>query len=121
ANPQRRNYIEQGPGLRLKRFREGLDLIRWQCDLMSELGKHGGAKHRHQHAAIASVEVLEAAASYAEGRYVRFEELGLGCSATGRFCRIASLFWEAVNKDDYDADLRRACMAVVRLRAKTKK
>lgn len=114
-NPQTRNYIEQDP---LKRFREWLDLIRSRCDLM--FGTHGGVKHLHEHAAKAGVEVLEAAASFAGGRHVRFEELGLGCSPTGRFCRIASLFLEAVT-GEYDLDLRRACKAVVRLRAKPQK
>src|SRR5262249_47442115 len=103
---------------RLKRFRKTLELIRSRCDLIieSELGKHAGVKHQHEHAAKASLAVLEAAASYAG------TELRVSCSPTGRFCQIASLFLEAAT-GEYNADLPRACEAVAstRMRTKTKK
>jgi len=111
-NPQTRDYIAQEPP---KRFIEELDRIRTRCDLIIGLnvGKHGGIKHQHEHAAIASLEVLKAAASYTGTKPK------LGYSLDGRLNRIASLFLEAVT-GEYVTDLRRACRAVVtRLRTKT--
>jgi len=107
-NPRTRDYLAQDPE-RLSALNSELDRIRARCDELArrDLGKHAGAKSQQHHAAIASRTVLEAVASQTGTK------LSLSRSATGKYCKVARLFFEAAT-GKHNENLQRACEAVAR-------
>jgi hypothetical protein len=106
VNPRTRAYISQEPE-RLRRFRGELNWIRSRCDeiIKLKLGQHGGVRDQQARAAGAAHIIFEEIAN------TTGTELRLTCSPTGKFCRLASLLFEAAG-GKYNADLRRSCEAI---------
>jgi hypothetical protein len=113
-NPQTRNYLSQTP-TRLALLLEQLDWLRAQCDqiIRIKLGTHKGLDHRKLHAAIASRDLLEFVAAYTG------KEPSLTVSLTSDYCKVASLFFEAVTGRSV-RDFRQACETVAPLPLRTK-
>jgi hypothetical protein len=107
-NPSTRDYLKQSQ-LRRERLTliSELDRIRERCDELARrgLGKHGGVKHLQRHAAFASRGLLESVASFTG------TNLSLSCAKDSKYCRVASLFFEA-GGGEYGKDLVRSCEAV---------
>jgi|SRR5262245_6414829 len=105
-NSQTRSYLSQTP-TRLAALLAELDWLRAQCDqiIKIKLGAHKALDHRKLHAAIASRDLLEFVANHTGS------EPSLTCSLTSKYCRIASLFFEAAT-GRYVGDFRRPCETV---------
>jgi hypothetical protein len=107
----------------LAQFDQELDGI-----LKLGLGRHRSVKYQQERAAMASAAVMPFAgerrdidelvtlagerAAVAKGA-ATFAGAPLACSPTSLYCRVATLFYEALS-GKYDQDLRRACTTVAR-------
>jgi hypothetical protein len=105
VNPQTRNYLRQRKPVRLAHLIEILDWLCAQCDQIN-LGMHGRADYQKLKAASASREVLEGAINLYPEKGLSFAD-----SEDSDYCRIASLFFEAITGKD-NCNLRRQCRNV---------
>src|SRR5262245_77025 len=105
-NANTKRYITQ-ERTRQNRFTEKLDRLRARCKeiINQKPGQHGGIKHQHRHAALASFVILESVAGHTRTK------LQLTCSPTSKFVDVARLFVEAAT-GEHDVDPRRACEAL---------
>jgi hypothetical protein len=104
-NPQLRGYLHQRKPDRLTHLIEMLDWLCAQCGQI-DLGMHGLADYQKLRAAIASREVLEEAINLYPEKGLSFADL-----EDSDYCRIASLFFEAITGED-NCNLRRQCRNV---------
>jgi hypothetical protein len=106
-NPKLRNYLAQKKPARLTQLVEILDWLDAQCEETArlDLGAHGAAAHLKLHAATASCAAIDSSIAFYPER-----KLSFSCSRTSKYCKIASLFFEAVT-GERESDLRRACEA----------
>jgi hypothetical protein len=116
-NPRLREYLAQRQPVRLAQLVEMLDWLDAQCKetVRLELGTHGALDNQKLHAAIASRSVLEEAVAFYPDKKPLF-----GCSETSDYCKVASLFYEAMTGKDF-SDLRHACELALTARAKQEK
>jgi hypothetical protein len=115
-NPQTRDYLARTPR-RLTFLLAQLDWLRAQCDQIIgiKLGTHEALDQRKLDAAIAARELLEFVA------VVTARKLPLSWGhRTSKYCKLASLFFEAATGEP-DADLRRQCETAVPTPHRTKR
>jgi hypothetical protein len=108
VNPQTRDYLRQRKPVRLTHLVEMLDWLCTQCDqaIQHNLGTHGRVNYQKQLAANASRDVLETAINHYSQKKLSFADLD-----DSDYCRIASLFFEAMT-GKYNCSLRRQCRNV---------
>jgi hypothetical protein len=102
TNPRTGDYLRQRRPVRLAHLIETLDWVCAQCDQI-HLGMHGRADYQKLRAASASREVLEEATNLYPEKGLSFADL-----EESDYCRIASLFFEAIT-GKYNYNLRRQC------------
>jgi hypothetical protein len=115
-NPNLRNYLSQREPARLTQLVGVLDGLDARCEETARLalGTHAGANQLKRDAATASRDVIDSSITFYPEK-----KLSFSCSKTSEYCRIASLFFEAVTGED-ESDLRRQCKAVAPPSLRTK-
>jgi hypothetical protein len=108
-NPNAREWLAGRNPKRRADLIDTLDRLQAQADQIRRggLGVHGGIDHRKMAAAKAGRAVIENAADIHPERKLPLSRR----SETGAYCRIASLFFEAMTGKQ-GSDLRRACVRV---------
>jgi len=83
---------------RLERLQQDLATLRARCDqvIALGLGEHGSAGYPQERAALCSREIMDRCG------------LPLTCSPTSKYCKVASLFFEAMTGEE-NRDMRRPC------------